>query len=195
MSQKTNSPTSDTSSYTIGQLSKVSGLSRSTLLYYHRKGLLTPSGRNQSNYRLYSGADYLRLEKIMAYRQTGMSLEGIQQALDLESHPAENQQARLLEEQLQQLSREIQHLRKQQQTTLELLQQQQRHQHQFVQTSLLNKQQWSALLSAAGMTDADMWQWHKEFERQQPLAHQDFLESLGIDAEEIKRIRNKSRQD
>lgn len=39
------------------------------------------------------------------------------------------------------------------------------------------------------MTDADCAEWHRAFERQSPEAHQDFLESLGIGPEEIRRIR------
>jgi hypothetical protein len=37
-----------------------------------------------------------------------------------------------------------------------------------------------------------MMQWHAAFEKQTPLAHQDFLESLGIPASEIRRIRTHS---
>ena len=42
--------------YTIGQLAKQSGLSRSTLLYYDSIGLFSPSGRSRSNYRTYTEA-------------------------------------------------------------------------------------------------------------------------------------------
>ena len=40
-----------------GELAKSAGLSRSTLLYYDRLGLLRPVGRSESNYRLYSATD------------------------------------------------------------------------------------------------------------------------------------------
>ena len=39
---------------TIGQLARQHGLSRSTPLYYHRLGLLTPSGRLRNGYRHYT---------------------------------------------------------------------------------------------------------------------------------------------
>jgi DNA-binding transcriptional MerR regulator len=42
--------------HTIGQAAKHANLSRSTLLYYDRIGLLRPSGRSRAGYRLYNGA-------------------------------------------------------------------------------------------------------------------------------------------
>ena len=45
---------------TITRLAKQFKLSRSTLLYYDRIGLLRPSGRSPSNYRLYTGSDRQR---------------------------------------------------------------------------------------------------------------------------------------
>lgn len=38
-----------------------------------------------------------------------------------------------------------------------------------------------------------MLQWHSLFEQHSPAAHQDFLESLGIDTTEIDLIRQHSR--
>jgi hypothetical protein len=40
-----------------------------------------------------------------------------------------------------------------------------------------------------------MENWHVEFERTSPEAHQDFLESIGIAPDEIDLIREWSRQD
>ena len=45
------------------------------------------------------------------------------------------------------------------------------------------------MFRSIGMTDDDMQRWHAHFERSMPEAHQDFLESLGLDAAEVKRIR------
>ena len=39
--------------HTAGKLARRYALSRSTLLYYHRIGLLVPSGRSAANYRVY----------------------------------------------------------------------------------------------------------------------------------------------
>ena len=54
--------------YTVGRLGELCGVSRSTLLYYDSLGLLAPSGRSPSGYRLYSEADRARLERILAFR-------------------------------------------------------------------------------------------------------------------------------
>jgi hypothetical protein len=56
----------------------------------------------------------------------------------------------------------------------------------------MTKAKWMALLHSLGLSDAEMIQWHVAFERQSPLAHQDFLESLGLPEMEILRIRNHS---
>ena len=44
-----------------------------------------------------------------------------------------------------------------------------------------------------GMSEDDMRRWHVEFERLSPRAHQDFLESLGLEDGEVTRIREWSR--
>ncbi len=48
---------------------------------------------------------------------------------------------------------------------------------------------WVQLLTACGLDAADRAQWHAEFEKLSPEAHQDFLESLGIPADEVAAIR------
>jgi hypothetical protein len=39
-----------------------------------------------------------------------------------------------------------------------------------------------------------MWNFHRQFERMEPEAHEEFLQSLGIEAAEISQIRATSRQ-
>jgi len=56
----------------------------------------------------------------------------------------------------------------------------------------MTKEKWVTLLRAIGLSDAEMLQWYVAFERQSPLAHQDFLESLGLPAAEIRHIRTSS---
>lgn len=70
------------SMYTIGKLAHKFHISRSTLLYYDSIGLLTPSMRDANRYRMYSDDDYRRLEKIMVYREAGISLDKIQGILN-----------------------------------------------------------------------------------------------------------------
>ena len=172
--------------YTIGQLSKQSGLSRSTLLYYDRKGLLSPTGRTNSNYRVYSENDLSKLKLILNYRQTGVSLKQIKQLLD--SHT--NQTTNILKQRLSNLNGEISELREQQKVIIKLLGNNSLHR----KSRTLTKEKWIEILRSTGMTESDMQQWHIGFERNMPEAHQDFLESLGIDKDEIKAIRKRSRR-
>ncbi len=168
--------------YRITQLSRMFGLSRSTLLYYDRIGLLRPSARSRANYRLYAAADRRRLEKICRFRRTGMPLAAIADVLDA----SRRKTVRALEQRLEALNREIHALRGQQQTIVNLL----ADRSLLAGTRVLDKQRWVAVLRAAGLDDAGMVQWHRAFERMSPEAHQDFLESLGIAPDEIAGIRS-----
>jgi hypothetical protein len=91
-----------------------------------------------------------------------------------------------LHQRLTELNHEIAALRRQQQAVLSLLPKK----GQDHLARAMTKEKWMALLRAQGMSDAEMQQWHAAFERQSPLAHQDFLESLGLHENEIKRIRS-----
>lgn len=61
-------------SYTVGELGAIAGLSRTALLYYDAIGLLKPSSRSSSGYRLYSESDRARLDRIVALRALGIPL-------------------------------------------------------------------------------------------------------------------------
>ncbi len=66
---------------TIGELARATDVATSTVRYYEREGLLRPSGRSASNYRLYSRADLERLRFIRAAQSTGFRLEDITELL------------------------------------------------------------------------------------------------------------------
>lgn len=167
--------------YKIGQLVKKFGLSRSTLLYYDKIGLLKTTTRSESNYRLYSQEDVDRLTKIVTYKEAGLSLEAIVEILDLSS----NESAQILETRLESLNAEIRHLRQQQQRIVQLLGKE----TLLRSAKVMNKTQWVTILKASGMDEQAMRQWHIEFEKDLPEVHNDFLESLGICAEEIAQIK------
>lgn len=169
---------------TIRQMAAEFGLSRSTLLYYDRIGLLRPDYRTSAGYRLYNVADRKRLELICRFRSAGLSLARIERLLD-RPQPTRSALVAALHGRLTALNREIAALRRQQQVVVNLLQQT----GSAKRTRLMDKPRWIALLRAAGMDDAEMRRWHVEFERQSPEAHQDFLESLGIPPTEIRKIR------
>lgn len=60
----------------------MTGVSVRALHHYDEIGLLTPAGRTESGYRLYSDDDLLRLQQILIGRELGMSLEEIKRSLD-----------------------------------------------------------------------------------------------------------------
>ena len=59
----------------IGDVARRTGLTHRTLRHYDELGLLVPSGRSGSDYRLYSGADLERLLAIQHLKSLGMGLE------------------------------------------------------------------------------------------------------------------------
>ncbi len=171
---------------TISALARESGLSRSTLLYYDRLGLLKPHGRSHAGYRFYSSTEVERLGQICAFRQMGIPLKEMKRLLD---RSVGNASALILRRRLRVLDREISNLRRQQHCILELLKQKQLRQG----VEMITKERWVAIMRAAGLNDEDMHNWHIHFEKMEPDAHQEFLESLGIQPPEINKIREWSR--
>lgn len=66
---------------TSGEIAKKAGVSQKTIRLYDEKGLLKPSDYSEGNYRLYDGEALLVLEKIIALKQIGLSLEEIRENL------------------------------------------------------------------------------------------------------------------
>jgi DNA-binding transcriptional MerR regulator len=172
--------------YTIKHLCSRFGLSRSTLLYYDSIGLLKSSGRSLANYRRYSDKDMKRLEQIHVYRQAGLPLNDIKKILDA----PENAITAVLEDRLNGLNEEINRIRRQQQVIAGML----KNNRLLKRLRLINKDTLVSVLSSAGFTEEGMGRLHAELERASPKAHQEFLESLGIDADEIKEIRDYSKK-
>lgn len=63
--------------FTIGQLASAAEVPTSTVRYYEREGILKPSARSASNYRLYSADDLYRLRFIRAAQATGFTLSDV----------------------------------------------------------------------------------------------------------------------
>jgi len=61
----------------IGEVAKLAKVSVKTLHHYDAIGLLTPTGRTDAGYRLYSMADLVRLQQILFYRELEFSLDDI----------------------------------------------------------------------------------------------------------------------
>jgi len=168
--------------FTVGRLAKKHGLSRSTLLYYDRIGLLRPSGHAKGEYRQYSGDDDLRLAKICEYRKAGLALKDIGRILDDQAGTGLSE---VLEGRLAELNAEMTVLKGQQALVAGLL----------GRTDLLagheavDKATWVSLLRAAGFSEDDMNNWHVQFERRAPDKHETFLRQLSIPENEITAIR------
>lgn len=67
--------------FRVGELAKRTGVSVRALHHYDEIGLLAPSGRSESRYRLYAREDVVRLQQIKSLRQLGFSLEEIRELL------------------------------------------------------------------------------------------------------------------
>ena len=61
----------------ISQLAKLSNLSAHTLRYYEKAGLIKPSWRSESNYRIYSEDDLTTVNFIKRSKLCGFSLSDI----------------------------------------------------------------------------------------------------------------------
>jgi DNA-binding transcriptional MerR regulator len=68
--------------YQVNEVARMAGVSVRTLHHYEAIGLLTPSGRTASGYRLYDDDALLRLQQIVIGRELGLPLEEIRRSLD-----------------------------------------------------------------------------------------------------------------
>ena len=171
---------------TVSQLARKYQLSRTTILYYEREGLLSPRNRSENGYRWYGDDEIKRLESIIAYRSYGVPIKDIASLLD-RNEGVEHE--RILRNRFASLEQEIQTLRQQQKAIVMLLETPTLSEQQMV-----NKDRWTEIMRAAGFDDKAMHNWHKQFEKMEPEAHQEFLESLNIDKDEIVQIRDWSRK-
>ncbi len=165
---------------TISRLARQFGLARSTLLYYDRIGLLRASEHSRAGYRLYDARTVERLKRIVELRSAGMALATVKRVLETSTPLAD-----ALEQQVALLNRQLAQLRAQQRVVLTLLQSR----SAARRARTMSKESWTRMFRSIGLADADMRQWHAHFERTMPEAHRDFLESLGLDAAEVRRIR------
>lgn len=170
----------------VTQLAKISGISRTTLLYYERAGLLLPASRTDKGYRMYGETERKKLESIVAYRSFGLPVARISELL---AQDDSTHRESILRNQFTALEADIRKLRNQQHAILKLLEQ-----HQLLEETMVTKKRWTEIMQAAGLSEEDMTNWHRQFEKMEPDSHQEFLESLGIDAQEVVRIRDWSRQ-
>ena len=178
--------------YRIGELCGMFGLSRSSLLYYDRIGLLRPSGRCANSYRYYGEDARRRLERAMAYREAGLPLARIREVLDREAGPAgaageapagAPASAEALGARLREIDRSIGLLRDQKALALSLL----GRPGDGPGASALDA--FREALQRAGVREDQRAAIHREFEASAPEAHERFLRSVGFGEADIRSIR------
>ncbi len=91
---------------TVREASNFTGLSAHTLRYYERIGLIEPVARNHGGHRRYAQTDLEHLKFLHCLRDSGMSIQGMQQYATLASQGHDTLGARL--ELLQSHKREVQ---------------------------------------------------------------------------------------
>ena len=68
--------------FTVGELARLTGVTVRALHHYDEIGLVRPSARSDAGYRLYDDADVLRLQQVLLFRELGMPLDAIADAID-----------------------------------------------------------------------------------------------------------------
>lgn len=167
--------------YTIGNLCKMFNISRSTIIYYDKIGLLKPTSRSVSNYRLYSEHDVNHLKSIMRHKEAGISLEDISKLLELKKTDV----SEILTSRLKNIQTEISTLKKQEEIVLAVLMKEVR----LSESRIFTSESWTELLISIGYTTEDLLHWHQEFEKDSPEEHIAFLKALGMVPDDISRFR------
>jgi DNA-binding transcriptional MerR regulator len=174
----------DADGLTVGRLAARFGLSRTTLLYYDRLGLLPPSSRSSAGYRRYGRDDVVRLATICRLRRVGLPLETIGRLLDSSTPDL----VEALAVRLGDLDDQIEDLRGQQRTILAAL----AAGTDGDRTWSFDKDHMVALLAQAGITGARQTAWHAAAEAADASLHTALLESLHLRTDEIARIRRQA---
>lgn len=79
----------------IGELSRLSGISSHTLRFYEAAGILKPAGRAANGHRRYRREDVLWLEFVLRLKRTGMPLAEIKDYVVLRAQGEKTLQSRL----------------------------------------------------------------------------------------------------
>lgn len=67
--------------YTVHNLSEIAGISKRTLRYYDKIGLLKPGKINSSGYRIYGKSEVELLQQILFYKELGVELKSIKEII------------------------------------------------------------------------------------------------------------------
>lgn len=166
---------------TISRLAKKFAISRTTILYYEREELLSPSTVGNNGYRYYDVGEQKRLGIILAYRNFGLSIQEIKSMLATVNL---GEQFDVFHQQVTTIEDEINQLRARQQAIIKVLQA-----PKMLKAKSITKKDWVNILTASGFSAQDMLAWHHSFEQTDPNGHVLFLRTLGISEAEIAKIR------
>lgn len=137
---------------TVTELARKCHISRASVLFYERKGLLKPALRSENGYRWYGEAELDRLNKIISYRSYGIPVAEISILVDRDNAEL---QSELLQAQFHKLEQSISALRKQQSAIVALLQK-----PELMENKMVTKQRWVEIMQASGFSESDMIKWH-----------------------------------
>lgn len=76
--------------FSIGSLSKQTGVKVPTIRYYEQIGLIEDAERTEGNQRRYKQDSLLRLRFIKHARELGFPIESIKELIELNNHPDQN---------------------------------------------------------------------------------------------------------
>ncbi|MEM5581552.1 MULTISPECIES: helix-turn-helix domain-containing protein [unclassified Roseibium] len=98
--------------FSIGEMSKRTGVKVPTIRYYEKEGLLNAPMRSRGNQRRYRPADLERLGFIRHCRELGLPMTAIRDLIELGQHPDKpcRQADRIAADQLKAVRRRIAHL-------------------------------------------------------------------------------------
>lgn len=100
---------------TIGQVARAAGVAATTLRYYEREGILTPTVRNGAGYRLYDAGAIERLQFLRSAQAVGFTLDDIRTLSQLDEHAPKSCKTgvqRLLEQRLAEVETKMKELKR-----------------------------------------------------------------------------------
>jgi DNA-binding transcriptional MerR regulator len=98
--------------YSIGRLSKESGVSLQAIRYYERQGLLAPMARTEAGYRIFQSETARRIRFIKRAQELGFTLTEVKELLSLraDGHTTQAEIRRRAEAKLSDVALKIRHL-------------------------------------------------------------------------------------
>lgn len=107
---------------TIGVVAQAAGVATTTLRYYEREGLLSPTDRSRAGYRLYDDGAVQRLAFIRAAQAVGFTLNDIRALLQLDGDSPCREVQSLIERRLAEVDEKLADLTRVRSTLADALQ-------------------------------------------------------------------------